>query len=123
MVDDDAEARQLFRRMLASTGKDYAVLHAEDGEEALRLMRTRRPELVLLDLIMPSLDGFAVLEAKGTDPSIRDIPTLIISARDPQREPIVSKTVTVTRKGGLSARDLVSCVDAVMHALEPRFAA
>ena len=123
LVDDDSEARQLFRRMLASADEDYIVLQAEDGTIALEVMRERHPDVVLLDLIMPNMDGFAVLEAMSSDVAIRDIPVVIISAKDPQREPIVSKTLSVTRQTGLSARDLASCVGSITQALEPRFVA
>ena len=123
LVDDDAEARQLFRRMLASADRDYVVLPAGDGQTALSLLRERQPNLLLLDLIMPNFDGFAVLEAKARDAQIKDIPVIIISAKDPQREPIVSKMLAITRQEGLSARDLMLSLKSVTQALKPRFGA
>jgi len=123
LVDDDPEARQLFGRMLASAEEDYMVLHADDGETALALLRERQPDLLLLDLVMPNVDGFAVLEEKAQDARIRDIPVIIISAKDPQRQPIVSKTLILTRQEGLSARDLMISLESITHALVPRFGA
>jgi hypothetical protein len=64
-----------------------------------------------------------VLEAKERDPELQNIPTIIISAKDPQREPIVSKTLAVTRQDGLSARDLMLSLEALTHVLQPRFGA
>jgi len=72
---------------------------------------------------MPNMDGFAVLEAKTKDEEIRDIPVIIISARDPQRAPIISKELILTRQQGLSAHDLVSALEAVLGVLKPRFGA
>jgi CheY-like chemotaxis protein len=86
-------------------------------------MRERRPDLVLLDLIMPNMDGFAVLEIKAQDQTISDIPVIVLSAMDPQRQPIVTKSLTVSRQQGLSARDLAAMVQAVTQTLRPRFGA
>lgn len=107
LADDDAEARQLFGRILAADGAGYGILQAEDGETTLELLRERRPDLVLLDLVMPNGDGFAVLEAKMRDPELASIPVLVLSAKDPEREPIVSETLSVRRPGG--SRRGISC--------------
>jgi CheY-like chemotaxis protein len=119
LVDDDPEVLQLFGRMLALTEGDYRVLRARTGVRALDLLRERRPDAMLLDLFMPGMDGFQVLKAKGDDPSVRDIPVVIVSARDPIGAPVVSSSLTVTRSGGLSAADLLSCIEAVSQVLAP----
>ena len=121
LADDDMEARQLFTRML--TGLGVEVLTAIDGEDALSLMRQRRPDILLLDIVMPRMDGFEVLRAMAADEAIGNTPVIIISARDPGRNPIVSENLTVTRSQGLSARDLMLGVQAIARALAPRFAA
>ena len=95
------------------------MLRARTGRRALHLLRERRPDAMLLDLFMPGMDGFQVLRAKGDDPAIRDIPVVIVSARDPSGAPVVSSSVTVTRSGGLSADDLLSCIEAVSEVLAP----
>ncbi len=123
LVDDDPEARQLYARMLATAESAPTVLQATDGDAALTLLRERRPDLLLLDLVMPNLDGFMVLEAKEADATIRDIPAIIISAKDPHQEPIMSKALIVSRCQGLSARDLMDAVQAVTGALRPQVAA
>ena len=74
---------------------------------------------MLLDLIMPNMDGLQVLREKNKDPTIQDIPVVIISARDPFGEPIVSNEMTVTCGGGLSVRNLWACVQAVSEVLSP----
>lgn len=55
LVDDDPDALLLFRRMLASTGRDWRVIRAENGQQALQVLAEQRPDLVLLDLIMPGM--------------------------------------------------------------------
>jgi sigma-B regulation protein RsbU (phosphoserine phosphatase) len=80
VVDDDAMNREMLARRLRRSG--YTVSTAEDGVHALRLMRTQHFDLVLLDLIMPGLDGFQVLGRVKNDPTLRDIPVLLLSALD-----------------------------------------
>jgi CheY-like chemotaxis protein len=119
VADDEPEALQLFMRMLASAARPYRVLRASNGRQALELLRERRPHALLLDLIMPEMDGFQVLDEKRRDPLIRDIPTVVISSRDPLGTPIISEGLTVARSGGLSRRDLVACMQAVSAVLAP----
>lgn len=59
---------------------NYQTVTAVDGQEALDKMKSEQPDLVLLDLMMPVLDGFAVLAQAKADPELRDIPVIIISA-------------------------------------------
>jgi CheY-like chemotaxis protein len=118
VVDDHPEALQLFVRMLSTEDK-YDVLQAKNGQRALDLLRQRQPDALLLDLIMPGIDGFQVLQEKSQDPSIRDIPVIVISSRDPSGEPIMSDTLTVTHSGGLSVRDFLACIQSVSEILSP----
>jgi adenylate cyclase len=78
VVDDDAANRDVLARRLARLG--YAVQEAENGRVALELMATEPVDLVLLDLNMPELDGYGVLERRHDDPALRDIPAIMISA-------------------------------------------
>jgi CheY-like chemotaxis protein len=80
VVDDGAENRDVLRRRLERSG--HAVETAEHGRRALELLAARPFDLVLLDVMMPELDGFTVLEAIKGDPALRDIPVIMISALD-----------------------------------------
>jgi len=119
LVDDEPQILQLFARMLRSADRSYRVLRATSGPEALDLLRARRPDLMLLDLIMPDVDGFRVLEEKGKDESIRDIPVVVVSSRDPTGDPVASDTLTVTRSGGLSERELLESIRVISGLLVP----
>jgi signal transduction histidine kinase/CheY-like chemotaxis protein len=119
LVDDQREVLRLFSRMLSSAENNYRVLRATSGQRALNLLRQRKPDVMLLDLIMPGVDGFQVLQEKSQDPSIRDIPVIVVSSRDSREEPVVSDTLTVTRGGGISLRDLLDCIQAVTGVLSP----
>ncbi len=78
VADDKASSRELVRTVLASQG--YEVSEAADGREALAMIRSERPDLVLLDLHMPALDGFGVVSELRADPSFRNIPVVALTA-------------------------------------------
>ena len=82
VVDDDEANRDVLGRRLQRLG--YGVIEARDGLEALELLAKPNSgiDLVLLDVMMPRLDGFAVLERHRNDPAIRHIPVIMISALD-----------------------------------------
>jgi class 3 adenylate cyclase/AmiR/NasT family two-component response regulator len=80
VVDDNPANRDVLGRRLRRLG--YAVLEAEDGLEALARLASGGIDLVLLDVMMPRLDGYGVLERRRTDPASRDIPVIMISALD-----------------------------------------
>jgi class 3 adenylate cyclase/CheY-like chemotaxis protein len=80
VVDDDGANREVLGRRLARLG--YRVLEAENGARALEILRNERIDLVLLDVMMPVLDGLGVLEQRQRDARLRGIPTIMISALD-----------------------------------------
>ncbi len=77
LAEDDRFLRRAAEATLRRHGFD--VLTAVDGEEALRLARAERPDLVLLDLIMPKLQGFEVLRALKEDAATANIPVVVVS--------------------------------------------
>ena len=112
-MDDETDASRLFGRMLASAERGYRVLRAYDGRQALDLLRREAVDVILLDLAMPEMDGFEFLNHKAQDAALHDVPVILISARDPLGHPIVSKHMAVTTVDGLSARQIVDCVQAL----------
>jgi len=79
IVDDDPDMRLAIGSVLRS--RSYDVIEAGDGEEALRKLKEEKPDLMLLDLLMPKMDGFAVVkELKNTQEGYSSIPILIISS-------------------------------------------
>jgi CheY-like chemotaxis protein len=84
VVDDDAEVRQLLRRMLESEG--FAVVEAENGRVALERLRGESPSLILLDLMMPEMDGFEFVDEIRRHEGWRAIPVVVITARDLSRD-------------------------------------
>jgi signal transduction histidine kinase/DNA-binding response OmpR family regulator len=80
VVDDDPVARDLLQRALGKAG--FRVECATDGEEALQLARTLRPEAITLDVMMPGVDGWATLAALKADPALADIPVIMLTIVD-----------------------------------------
>lgn len=77
VVDDDAPLRMLWRTALRVEG--FEVVEAGDGIEALRVIEQRTPDLVVLDLGLPSLDGVSVRQELGAQAISRDIPVIIVT--------------------------------------------
>ncbi len=83
VIDDDAAARELMQRHLTRAG--YRVETAGNGYQGLELARRLRPAAITLDLMMPGMDGWSVLNTLKADPSLRDVPVIIVSVLDERR--------------------------------------
>ena len=79
LADDDPGLRRLIGTTLGT--EDFELLHATDGEEALQMARQQRPELVLLDVNMPKLDGFEVCRSLKSEPETAGIKVVMLTAR------------------------------------------
>ena len=92
VVDDDPSIRRLIVAALKRDG--YVFAEAPNGREALHLMRSLRPSVVVLDLMMPVASGWDVLEERQQDAELRQIPVILISAnRDPEVASAVDKGI------------------------------
>src|SRR5689334_23002296 len=78
LADDNAEMRSFIRRLLAP---DYDVEVVADGGAALEAMRRTRPNLVVTDLVMPNIDGIALVKAIRADDSLRTLPVIVVTER------------------------------------------
>lgn len=109
VVDDDSDVLRLWTAMLHACRPDLEVLPASSGAEALEILHTAQPDLMLLDIVMPDMDGLQVLELKKQETAIRDIPVVLISARDPTDQPLASQVLLLTMGEGLSISQLFDC--------------
>lgn len=80
LVDDDPQVADLLRQSLSET--EFSLESAPDGLAGLERIAAQPPDLLLLDLLMPNLDGFGVIERLRADPGTRDLPVIVISAKD-----------------------------------------
>jgi threonine synthase len=81
IVEDTTEARRLIRRILQSQG-NFTILEAANGREGLDLIQKELPDLVILDLMMPEMDGFSVIEALRSKPETSTIPVIVATAKE-----------------------------------------
>ena len=79
VVDDEIEIRRILRRLLEAEG--YDVVEAADGLSAYDKALSQQPDVILLDLLMPSMDGFEVLDALKGNPTTKPIPVIILTAK------------------------------------------
>jgi signal transduction histidine kinase/DNA-binding response OmpR family regulator len=119
VVDDEPDALHLFRRMLSMSDRHYRVFRATNGRQALELLRTQRPDVMLLDLVMPEMNGYQLLAIKNQSPDLLDIPVILISAKDLFSRPLVSRTLSVTLRDGLPLPQLLACLKALSAILVP----
>ena len=111
IIDDDPATREVLRRSLAREG--WTVLEAVDGLKGLACLRRSRPAAVVLDLMMPGMDGFEVLEAMRREDAWRDIPVVVLTAKDLSREEVAwlgRRAGRVFRKGAYGRAELVAAV-------------
>ncbi len=117
IVEDDAEMRELLRRNLEKEG--WAVSEAENGRVALERMAENRPELILLDLMMPEMDGFQFLEEVRKQEVWKSIPIVVITAKELTAEDRLRMKGSVTqilRKGAYRQEELLRTVQNLVAA-------
>jgi signal transduction histidine kinase/DNA-binding response OmpR family regulator len=119
VVDDEPDALHLFRRMLSTASRHYRVFRATNGQQALELLRTQQPDVMLLDLVMPEMNGYQLLAIKNQSPDLRDIPVILISAKDLISQPLVSRTLSVTLRDGLPLPQLLASLKSLSAILVP----
>ena len=121
IIDDNPDDAQLIRRFLEAK-KSYRVFHAKDGWDGLAQARQRLPGLVVLDLTMPEIDGFSVLEELKYDKRTANIPVIVVSAKDitsEDRERLNGYITAIYQKGSLPPREFVEQVVEVMEQKNP----
>ena len=120
LADDNADMRDYVRRLLESGG--YEVEACVDGVAALKAIRARVPDLVLSDVMMPNLDGFALLDAIRRDTDLRAVPVLLLSARageEARVEGLHAGADDYLTKP-FSARELLARVGSTLHSARLR---
>lgn len=88
IADDEQPIRSLVKRLLGAT---YIVLEAADGEAAVDMARKHKPALILMDILMPKMSGYAALRAIKTDPVTKGIPVVMLTGLDSELDKKLSK--------------------------------
>jgi Amt family ammonium transporter len=109
VVDDDPDNRELLRRQLTQAG--WQVLEAENGRIALEILKQHTPELILLDLMMPEMDGFEVVAKMQNHPEWRSIPVVVLTAKEitaSDQLRLNCYVEKIVQKGALQREELLS---------------
>jgi CheY-like chemotaxis protein len=109
--------------MLETTARPFDVRYAHNGRDGLQAMHTQRPDLVLLDLIMPGLDGFQVLEQMRQEAGLTNVPVILLSATSFTEDALTqhSSQIIIHRPDGLHPNEVLRCLQAVLGVLEPHY--
>jgi threonine synthase len=110
ILEDDPQSALLLRRILQTRG-DYRICEAHDGIEGLEMVRREHPDLILLDLMMPGMDGFAVLDALKADEGMSDVPVIVITAKEltaAERERLSGQIEVLMQKGAFTDEELLA---------------
>jgi GAF domain-containing protein/DNA-binding response OmpR family regulator len=116
-VDDDPMVHEMLRQTLPET--EFEMVFAADGEAGLQVVQASHPDVILLDLMMPRLDGFGVIEGLRADAALRDIPVIVISSKEltPEESRRLRDSVAlVMKKQGLDAGRLIQEINSVVKA-------
>jgi threonine synthase len=116
IVEDNPEAARLLRRILQTHG-EFQIGEAHTGKEGLDMIRTTHPDLILLDLMMPDMDGFAVIDQLKADPKLKDIPVIVITAKElglKDRERLQGQIQMLLQKGSFMDEDLLQEIGALL---------
>jgi len=116
VVDDDRDFVQLLVRMLGTNPvRRYRVITAYGGEEALAIMRTIKPDLILLDLGLPDLDGLQIIDRIRSTPMWEQIPIVVITGQDGlENLRALTGTLLITKAGGIMPGEVVQWVQKVL---------
>jgi len=116
VVDDDPNVADMLRQFLLES--DFSLESALDGLAGLKSIEMNRPDILLLDLLMPKLDGFGVIECLRGNSQTRDLPIIVISAKDLTAEEAyrLNETVSVVmKKQGFEGEKLVAEINRVLR--------
>jgi len=116
IVEDNPEAARLLRRILQTHG-EFQIGEANAGKEGLSMIREMHPDLILLDLMMPDMDGFAVIDHLKADPILKDIPIIVITAKELtsiDRARLQGQIQMLLQKGSFMDEDLLKEIGALL---------
>jgi len=119
VVEDDAASRDMLVRLVEKAG--LAARAAKDGKEALEIVAVERPQLILLDLMMPQVDGFDFVERLRANELGADIPVLVVTAKSLTSEDLErlnGKVAEILRKGSFPQDELVARIRALVPPAE-----
>jgi signal transduction histidine kinase/CheY-like chemotaxis protein len=123
VVDDDFEFVQLVQRIFQTINSEFDIQVAHEGRTGLAAIRAYQPDLVILDLTMPELDGFGVIAEMKKEPDLADLPVILLTATlTPERLlSFPANRILVERNGEMRTIETLNLIKASLGALETRY--
>jgi threonine synthase len=116
IIEDNPDSARLLRRVLQAQG-EYQIDEAHDGREGLEMVRENTPDLILLDLMMPGLDGFGVIDALKQDKELCDIPVIVVTAQEltsTEKRRLDGQVHRLLQKGTFLSTDIMEDIDDIL---------
>ncbi|NTU54791.1 MAG: GAF domain-containing protein [Anaerolineales bacterium] len=116
VIDDDPNDLRLIEKVLTEHGRYKAIL-AEGGRKGWEILNTNPPDAVILDIFMPEMDGFTILEKLREEPALRDIPVLVVSGgglTNEQQKQLAEYGQRLIAKGSLKENDLIASIEGAL---------
>ncbi|NTW11918.1 MAG: GAF domain-containing protein, partial [Anaerolineales bacterium] len=116
VIDDDPNDLRLIEKVLTEHGRYKAIL-AEGGRKGWEILNTNPPDAVILDIFMPEMDGFTILEKLRDEPALRDIPVLVVSGgglTNEQQKQLAEYGQRLIAKGSLKENDLIASIEGAL---------
>lgn len=121
VVDDDRDFVHLIGRMLSNPVRQYHVVYAYSGREALEMVKRTRPEIMLLDLNLSDIDGFDVIDMIRANPRFRDIHIVVLTGHEEiDSSNLLVGNVTITKAGGLPRGEVLKWIQSVLDHITHR---
>jgi CheY-like chemotaxis protein len=112
IIDDNPRDSRLARRMLQSSG-NYHIIEEETGRAGLKAIYNYHPDLIILDLMLPDVDGFSILSTLQKDPKLREIPVIVFSAKSlsiAERKELKENIRSIVQKSSINRREFVDMI-------------
>jgi threonine synthase len=117
VVDDNPDVRRLIKRILQTQGR-FEIHEASNGREAIELAQKILPNLMILDLMMPEVDGFSVMDALQSNPETAEIPIIVITAKEltqNEKQRLEGHIQSLMQKGDFLSDDLIDEVRTLLR--------
>ncbi len=120
VIDDDTEDLRLLKKLIDDSGQFQARL-AEGGQKGWEILQKERPDVVVLDMFMPDMDGFRILEKMRSDPNLKDIPVIVLTGVDlsaEQQQKLAEFGQQMLAKGFLREQELMDSLDKALSHIQ-----
>jgi len=122
VIDDDDNDLRLLGKMLTDQGR-YKPILAQGGVKGWEMITSKTPQAVILDLFMPEMDGFTIMEKMRSSPALREVPVIVVSGADltaEQKQRLNEFGQQMLTKGALKEKDLISTLEHALKRVRPK---